>query len=72
MDSCSRCLDFDPSNQPVSSLKAKAEKLHNAKVKKEREKQERFREAEEKRRALVAAFKVCNTLGPMFYTAYPE
>ena len=59
VDSCSRCLIIDPANQQVSSLKAKAEKLHDEKVKKEREKERRLREADEKRRRLQVAFKVC-------------
>jgi small subunit ribosomal protein S7e len=61
VDSCSRCLGFDPTNQPVVSLKEKAEKLHDAKVKKEQEKQERVRVAEEKRKRLQVAFRVCGT-----------
>ena len=60
VDSCSRCLSFDPANQPVVSLKEKAGKLHDAKVKKEHEKQERLRAAEEERRRLQIAFKVSN------------
>ena len=58
VDSCSRCLSFDPSNQSVSSLKEKARKLYDAKVMKEREKQERLRVAEKKRRRLQVAFEV--------------
>ena len=60
VDSCSRCLSFDPANQPVISLKEKAGKLHDAKVRKEREKQERLRTEEEERRRLQVAFRVCN------------
>lgn len=58
VDSCSRCLSFDSTNQSVFSLKEKAGKLHDAKVAKERENRERIRMAEEKRRHLQAAFKV--------------
>lgn len=72
MDSCSRCLKIDPANQPVSSLKAKAEGLHDEKVRKERKKQERLREAEEKRRRLQVAFKVRGSLDPHFYKTHPE
>lgn len=72
VDSCARCLRFDPANQPVNSLKAKAEKLHGEKVRKEHEKRERLREAEEKRRRLQAAFKVRCVLDPRFHTTHPE
>ena len=58
VDSCSRCLGFDSTNRPVLSLKEKAGKLHSTKVMKEQERQERLREAEEKRRRLQLAFKV--------------
>lgn len=58
VDSCSRCLKIDPINKPVSSLKVKAEKLHDEKAQKEHENRERLREAEEKRRRLQAAYKV--------------
>jgi len=66
VDSCSRCLSFDPTNQSVSSLKEKAGKLHDAKVKKEQEKQERLRVVEEERRRLQIAFKVRDFVNPMF------
>lgn len=66
VDSCSRCLSFDPTNQPVVSLKEKAGKLHDAKVKKEQEKQERLRLAEEERRRLQLAFKVRHVFNPIF------
>lgn len=72
VDSCSRCLDFDSTNQPVSSLKAEAEKLRNAQVKKEREKQERIREAEEKRKRLQVAFKVHGILNPKSLKAHTK
>jgi tetratricopeptide (TPR) repeat protein len=66
VDSCSRCLSFDPTNQPVVSLKGKAEKLRDEKVKKEEEKQERLRMAEERRRRLQVAFKVRGSFDPRF------
>jgi len=66
VDSCSRCLSFDPANQPVILLNEKAGKLHDAKVKKEQEKQERLRAVEEERRRLQVAFKVCNVFNPGF------
>ena len=66
VDSCSRCLNFDPTNQPVFSLKEKAKKLCDAKVKKEQEKQGRLRAAEDKRRRLRIAFKVRDVLSPRF------
>ena len=66
LDSCSRCLSFDPTNQPVVSLKEKAGKLRDAKVKKEQEKQERLRVVEEERRRLQAAFKVRDVFNPSF------
>lgn len=58
VDSCSRCLSFDQTNGLVLSLKEKAGKLQDAKVKKEREREERLRVAEVKGRRLQAAFKV--------------
>ena len=70
VDSCSRCLSFDPTNRPVLSLKEKAGNLHDAKVKKEREKQERLKVAEEKRRRLQFAFKVRNASNPRFHAAH--
>lgn len=70
VDSCARCLSFDPTNQPVFSLKEKAGKLHDAKVVKEREKRERLMVAEEKRRRLQVAFKVRNGWNPKFHTAH--
>ena len=66
VDSCSRCLSFDPTNQLVFSLKEKAGNLHDTKVKKEQEKQERLRVVEEKERRLQAAFKVRDTFNPRF------
>jgi len=70
VDSCSRCLRFDPTNQSVFSLKEEVGKLHDAKVKKEREKQERLRVTEENRRRLQVAFKVCDAFDPMCHTAH--
>ena len=70
VDSCSRCLGFDPTNQPVVSLKGKAEKLRDEKVKKEEEKQERLRMAEERRRRLQVAFKVRGSFDPRFCTPH--
>ena len=58
VDSCARCLGFDPTNQPVFSLKEKAGKLYDAKVMKEQEKRERLMLAEKERRRLQVAFKV--------------
>lgn len=66
VDSCSRCLSFDPTNQLVFSLKEKAGNLHDAKVKKEQEKQERLRVVEEKERRLQVAFKVRDTFNLRF------
>lgn len=71
-DSCSRCLKFDPTNKSVSSLKEKAGKLHDEKIKKDQEKLERLREAEAKRRRLLVAFKVCRVLNLRFRTAHVE
>jgi tetratricopeptide (TPR) repeat protein len=68
VDSCSRCLKIDPANQPVSSLKVKAEKLRDEKVRKEREKRERLRKAEENRRRLQIALEVRAALNLRFYT----
>jgi len=70
IDSCSRCLKFDPTNKSLSSLKVEAEKLHDTKVKKEKEKQERLREAEQKRRRLDVALKVRNTLNSSFHAVH--
>ena len=70
VDSCSRCLSFDPANQPVSSLRERAGNLHDAKVKKEREKQERHRVVEEKKRHLQVAFEVRDTFDRRFHAAH--
>jgi len=72
VDSCSRCLRFDPTNQSVFSLKEKAGKLHDAKVEKEREKQERLRVTEENRRRLQAAFKVRDVFDTRYHTTHLE
>ena len=71
VDSCSRCLSFDPTNQSVFALKEKAGKLHDAKISKELEKQERLRIAEEKRRRLHTAFKVRDDWNPRYHIAHP-
>jgi tetratricopeptide (TPR) repeat protein len=71
VDSCSRCLSFDPTNQPVFSLKEKAEKLHDAKVTKELEKQERLRWP--KRREDVYTSRSRSVMiGIQGITAHPE
>lgn len=71
VDSCLRCLSFDSANQSVFSLKGKAGKLHDAKVTKELEKQERLRVAEEERRRLHVAFKVRDDWNPRYHTIHP-
>jgi len=62
IDCCNRCLKFDPENESVRTLCAKAIKRKEAEDKKERERQERIRKEAEKKRRLQGAYKERNLI----------
>lgn len=58
VDSCDRCLQFDPENSSVRALREKAHKAHQGRLEKERERLERIRKQKEEKMRLHLAFKV--------------
>jgi small subunit ribosomal protein S7e len=58
LDCCDRCLQFDPNNLSVQSMRQKAHDAHNGKVKKEMERLDRVRKQKEEKKRLLDAFKV--------------
>lgn len=58
VDSCDRCLQFDPENSSVRALREKAKKFHQSRLDKERERLDRIRKQKEEKMRLHLAFKV--------------
>lgn len=58
LDCCERCLEYDPENKGVRSIRDRSAKAKAEKLRKESEKQERIHNEQREKKLLQVAFKV--------------